>query len=88
MSTREAAVARALAGFDDGGFKRLLTDLVAYQSTSQDPGHDAELARYLEQAIRPWLERLGFTVQIHAQPGHGLRPDPDGRADRGQAAPP
>ena len=73
-ATREAAVARALAGFDDGGFKRRLADLVAIQSTSQDPGHEAELARYLEQAMRPWLEQLGFTVQIHPNPAHGFGP--------------
>jgi hypothetical protein len=69
MGSRDAAVSRALAGFDDGGFKRLLTDLVAYKSTSQDPGHEADLQAYLQDAIRPWLERLGFTP-IRA-PGSG-----------------
>ena len=74
MSTRDQAVARALAGFDDGGFKRLLTSLVAIPSTSQDPGHEADLAQYLDGAIRPWLERLGFTVQIHPNPREGFGP--------------
>jgi acetylornithine deacetylase/succinyl-diaminopimelate desuccinylase-like protein len=74
MGSRDAAVHRALAGFDDGGFKRLLTDLVAYKSTSQDPGHEADLHAYLQDAIRPWLERLGFTVQIHPNPRTGLGP--------------
>ncbi|WP_158743384.1 M20/M25/M40 family metallo-hydrolase [Acidisphaera sp. L21] len=72
--SREGAIARALGGFDDGGFKRLLTELVAIRSTSQDPGHEADLQQYLEQAIRPWLERLGFTVQLHENPRAGLGP--------------
>ena len=38
MGSRDAAIARALGSFDDGGFKRRLTDLVAIPSTSQDPG--------------------------------------------------
>lgn len=72
--SRDAAIARALAGFDDGGFKQRLTELVAIQSTSQDPGHDAALHDYLDGAIRPWLDRLGFTVQIHPNPKPGFGP--------------
>ena len=68
MGTREAAVARALAFFDGNGFRDRLAELVAIPSTSQDPGHEADVQRYLDDAIRPWLERLGFTVAIHANP--------------------
>ena len=68
MSSREGAIARALAGFDDGGFKRRLAELVAVPSTSQDPGHDTDLARYLHDEIRPWLEAMGFDVQILPNP--------------------
>jgi acetylornithine deacetylase/succinyl-diaminopimelate desuccinylase-like protein len=72
--TREAALARALGFFDGGGFRARLAELVAIPSTSQDPGHDADLRRYLEAAIRPWLERMGFTVVLHENPSPGLGP--------------
>ncbi|MGA9865844.1 MAG: M20 family metallopeptidase [Acetobacteraceae bacterium] len=68
MSIRENAIGRALAGFDQGGFRERLADLVAIPSTSQEPEHAADVARYLDAAIRPWLERLGFAVTIHANP--------------------
>ena len=60
MASRDGAVARALAFFDGNGFRDRLADLVAVPSTSQDPGHEADVQRYLEGAIRPWLQRLGF----------------------------
>ncbi len=63
-----------MAGFDDGAFQRHLAELVAIPSTSQDPGHEAELARYLRQGIAPWLERLGFTAVIHNNPRDGFGP--------------
>jgi acetylornithine deacetylase/succinyl-diaminopimelate desuccinylase-like protein len=68
MSTRNGAIARAVGHFDDGGFRRHLADLVAIPSTSQEPEYARDVARYLDDAIRPWLERLGFTVAIHANP--------------------
>lgn len=68
MGTREEAVARALAGFDQGGFRERLAELVAIPSTSQEPEHAPDVARYLDAAIRPWLERLGFRVSIHPNP--------------------
>jgi acetylornithine deacetylase/succinyl-diaminopimelate desuccinylase-like protein len=74
MATRDAAIARATQFFDGGGLRDLLAELVAIRSTSQDPGHEADVQRYLEQAIQPWLERLGFTVAIHANPVAGFGP--------------
>jgi len=73
MASREGAVARALGFFDDG-FRDRLAALVAIPSTSQDAGHDGDLRRYLEQAIRPWLERLGFAVTVHDNPRAGFGP--------------
>ena len=32
------------------------------------------VARYLGGAIRPWLERMGFTVAIHPNPAPGFGP--------------
>ncbi len=69
--TRAGAISRALAFFDGGGFETRLAELVAIPSTSQDPGHDADLMRYLQDAMRPWLERMGFTVEILPNPDAG-----------------
>src|SRR5271163_4519592 len=74
MGTRDTAVARALAAFDGGGFRDRLAALVAIPSTSQDPNHAADVRRYLEDAIRPWLERMGFAVAIHPNPEEGFGP--------------
>jgi acetylornithine deacetylase/succinyl-diaminopimelate desuccinylase-like protein len=74
MGTRDGAVARAAGTFDSGAFKVLLAELVAVRSTSQDPGHEAELRQYLDQPIRAWLERMGFTVELHDNPVAGAGP--------------
>ena len=74
MGTREGAVARALEFFDSNGFRDRLAELVAIPSTSQDPGHEADVQRYLDAAICPWLERMGFTVAIHPNPRPGFGP--------------
>jgi acetylornithine deacetylase/succinyl-diaminopimelate desuccinylase-like protein len=74
MASREGAVARALEFFDGNGFRDRLAGLVAIPSTSQDPGHEADVQHYLEAAISPWLERMGFTVAIHANPHPGFGP--------------
>ncbi len=74
MTSREAATAAALAAFDDGQFQRRLASLVAIPSTSQDPGHEADLSHYLSGAIAPWLERLGFATVLHANPRPGFGP--------------
>jgi acetylornithine deacetylase/succinyl-diaminopimelate desuccinylase-like protein len=62
------------AFFDEGGFKALLSDLVAIPSTAQEEGREADLDRYLDGAIRPWLERLGFAVPVRPNPLPGFGP--------------
>src|ERR1700688_1645480 len=74
MGTRDGAIARATRFFDGGGFRDRLSELVAIPSTSQDAGHEADVQRYLDEAIRPWLERMGFSVTIHANPRAGFGP--------------
>jgi len=74
MGTRDGAVARALAYFDSGEFRDRLTRLVAIPSTSQDPAHAPDVERYLTDAIQPWLEQMGFTVEIHPNPEPGFGP--------------
>jgi acetylornithine deacetylase/succinyl-diaminopimelate desuccinylase-like protein len=68
LGTREQAIEKALQIFDDGGFHHRLAELVAIPSTSQEPEHEADLRHYLDGAIRPWLERMGFAVSIHDNP--------------------
>lgn len=72
--SRAAALARAAAMFDTGALKARLAEFVAIPSTAQDPAFDAELHRYLDEAIRPWVEGLGFTVTIHPNPLQGFGP--------------
>ncbi len=74
MASRDSALARALAEFDSHRFRDRLAELVAIPSTSQDPGHEADLQRYLAEIIQPWLGRIGFTVEIHPNPAAGFGP--------------
>lgn len=74
MGTREGAIDRAREFFDQGGFCNLLGPLIAIPSTSQEPDHQGDVRRYLEIAIRPWLQRLGFTAEIHPNPEPGFGP--------------
>jgi acetylornithine deacetylase/succinyl-diaminopimelate desuccinylase-like protein len=74
MGGRDAAIGRATAFFDGGGFERLLGDLVAIPSTSQDPDGAAHLRRYLAEGIEPWLHRLGFAATLHPNPLEGFGP--------------
>jgi acetylornithine deacetylase/succinyl-diaminopimelate desuccinylase-like protein len=62
---RQAAIDKALKIFDTGAFQRKLAELISIPSTSQDEDYAADVARYLQDEIRPWLERMGFTVEIH-----------------------
>ena len=74
MGSRDGAMARSLGAFDAGAFRARLAELVAIPSTSQDPGHEADVRRYLEAGMRPWLERMGFTVAVHDNPEKGFGP--------------
>jgi acetylornithine deacetylase/succinyl-diaminopimelate desuccinylase-like protein len=79
MPSREGAITRAERFFNGrdsagAGFRALLADLVAIPSTAQEEGREAELHRYLDAAIRPWLERLGFRAAIHPNPLPGFGP--------------
>jgi len=74
MTTRDSALARAARLFDCGEFRSRLAALVAIPSTSQEAAHEPDLHRYLDTAIRPWVERLGFAAAIHANPIAGFGP--------------
>lgn len=74
MASRQGALDRAATFFDQGHFKALLGDLVAYPSTSQEAGAEAALTQYLEEGIAPWAQRLGFETVIHPNPLPGFGP--------------
>ena len=80
MGSRQGAIDRALAFFDGGddggedGFEQRLAALVAIRSTSQDPEFAAELPRYLDEGMRPLLDRLGFSYAVHDNPVAGNGP--------------
>jgi acetylornithine deacetylase/succinyl-diaminopimelate desuccinylase-like protein len=74
MASRDGTLARALGDFDSNAFRDRLAALVAIPSTSQDPGHEADVQRYLTDSIQPWLERMGFVVEIHPNPVAGFGP--------------
>ena len=60
MGTRDGAIARATRFFDGGGFRDRLAGLVAIPSTSQDPGHEADVQRYLDARDPPVAGTHGF----------------------------
>src|SRR5437588_11087345 len=65
--TRAAAVARAEAYFDTGGFKADLARRVAIPTESQNPKRAQELARYRSSAMAPAFEQLGFKCRTLRQ---------------------
>lgn len=72
--TRAAAIARARAYFDDGGFEADLARRVAIPSTSQEDAARPELRRYLADEIAPSLAALGFAAEILDNPESGGPP--------------
>lgn len=65
--SRDAAIARARAAFDDGRFTADLAALVAFETESQERRTD-ELRRYLTEAMQPRLEAIGFACALHDNP--------------------
>jgi len=66
--TRASAVEAAATYFENGTFQRELTDLVAYPTESQNPDAAPVLRRYLDEAIDPRLEKMGFVTEIIDNP--------------------
>ncbi|MCC6534249.1 MAG: M20 family metallopeptidase [Burkholderiales bacterium] len=72
--TRESAVSKATAYYDQG---RLIADLerrVAIRSESQVASSRAHLAEYLVAEIAPALERMGFKSEVMDNPQQGGGP--------------
>ena len=66
--SRIDAVKRAADYFDNGHLQSELADLVAYRSESQNPDQMPVLEQYLQEAIQPRLEAMGFECKIHDNP--------------------
>lgn len=61
---RLKAIARAEAYFDRGDFVKHLAQLVAVPSESQNPAMAEFSQLYLDELMRPLLERIGFEISI------------------------
>lgn len=72
--SRDGVIARSEIYFDSGVFQAELAELVTYPTESQKPDNESELTRYLEQAMRPRLEAMGFTCEQFANPVSGGGP--------------
>ncbi len=72
--SRAAAIDAVTDYFDDGRFQQDLAALVAFPSESQNPDAAPELRRYLDEAMVPRLERLGFDWEIFENPVPGGGP--------------
>lgn len=72
--TAENIVEQALAWFDQGEYKRTLARRVAIATESQSNQRDAELARYLDEEIKPALSAMGFSLLSVENPHTAHRP--------------
>jgi acetylornithine deacetylase/succinyl-diaminopimelate desuccinylase-like protein len=62
--TREAAIAQAHAHFDSGAFRETLARRVAIPTESQNSERAADLARYLDEDMRPAFAALGLRCEM------------------------
>lgn len=72
--TAENIVEQALAWFDQGEYQRILARRVAIATESQSNQRDDELARYLDEEIKPALSAMGFTLLSVDNPHAANRP--------------
>ena len=68
VTDRRAAIARAHAYFDDGGFFADLARRVAIPTSSREPAHRGDLLVYLRDEIAPSLNRLGYACEVLENP--------------------
>ena len=66
--TREQAITAAEATFDSGEFMEDLRNLVSYPTESQNPESGPVLRRYLDEAMTPWLQEMGYSCQVMDNP--------------------
>jgi len=68
VGSRDDALQRAAAHFDDGSFVRDLGRRVAIRTESQNPGSGPALLAYLAAELQPSLAALGLHGAIHHNP--------------------
>lgn len=73
-ASREGAISRGFAYFDEGGFERELAERVAIRSESQRPEGLPELQRYIEEAMIPAFDEMEFTHTVYQNPVQGCGP--------------
>src|SRR3954466_4363035 len=71
--TRDGAISRARAIFDEGSYLRTLRQLVAVPTESQMPERRGELYRYCGEVLGPVLAGMGFATEVldNPRPGRG-----------------
>ncbi|MFT6458885.1 M20 family metallopeptidase [Pseudophaeobacter arcticus] len=74
--TRNDALNQATEYFETGRLQSDLAALVAYRSESQNPDQALVLDQYLQEAIQPRLEAMGFTCTIHQNPSSKIAGGP------------
>ncbi|RVT97766.1 M20/M25/M40 family metallo-hydrolase [Rhodovarius crocodyli] len=72
-ATRDGAIARAHAGYDDGRFLERLSALVAVPTESHPPGRKPDLEHYARDVLGPMMAGMGFDVRLldNPEPIHG-----------------
>ena len=66
--TRNDALKQATDYFDSGRLQSELAALVRYRSESQNPDQAPVLDQYLQEAIQPRLEAMGFDCKVYENP--------------------
>jgi len=72
--SRESAIARATACFDDGRYLAALQALVAVPTESQMPERLPDLRRYCAETIPPMIAGMGFESQVLDNPDASAGP--------------
>ena len=62
--SRQEAIARVTQYFDSGSFKTDLARRVAFKTESRNKARAGDIDAYLQDDIRPFLEELGFKVEV------------------------
>ena len=66
--SRQAAIQRAIAEFDNGSFQQVLRQRIARPTESQNPARSAELLAYLTEDLKPALNAMGFACRLIEHP--------------------
>ena len=66
--SREDALLAIEAFYESEAFYDLLNRRVGFRTESNLPGCEAELQRYLDEEMVPYLTQMGFSCVIHKNP--------------------